>query len=185
SRCVVLWHPDDAVIHRRQLDVTFPDPRLVQRAWADPVAHRRLPSSVAASVERLRAELRPDRGCPDWAAARRRRRHAEARLDVMRAYLHADGCRRGRLVAYFGERLVRCAGCARCAERPVAHSLPPAAAERLALLVEAVGARRGAWGGALLDPDTLVRLALHPPAEGTALRAARGVCARLAGVIRR
>jgi len=180
SRCVALWHPDDAEIHRRQLDVTFPDPRLVERAWTDPVAHRRLPSSVAASVERLRAELRPDRGRPEWAAVRRRRRHAEARLEVMSAYLRGDGCRRGRLVAYFGERLVRCAGCDRCGERPVAPRLPPPAAERLARLVEAVGARRGAWGGALLDPDTLVRLALHPPADGTALAAIPGVGARLA-----
>jgi hypothetical protein len=98
----------------------------------------------------------------------------------MRAYLHGDGCRRGCLVAYFGERLVRCAGCDRCGERPVAPRLPPPAAERLARLVEAVGARRGAWGGALLDPDTLVRLALHPPADGAALAAIPGVGATLA-----
>jgi len=180
SRCVVLWHPRDAEIHRRQLDVTFPDPRLVERAWIDAAARRRLPSGVAASVERLRAELRPDRGRPEWAAVRRRRRHAEARLAVMEAYLGGDGCRRGRLVAYFGERLERCAGCDRCGEQPVAPRLPAPAAARLARLVDAVGSRRGAWGGALLDPETLVRLALDPPADGAGLAAVPGVGALVA-----
>jgi hypothetical protein len=177
---VVLWHPDDAEIHRRQLDVTFPEPRLVERAWADPSARARLPGGVVASVDRLRAELRPERGRLEWAAVRRRRRHAEARLAVMKAYLQGDGCRRGRLVAYFGERLLRCAGCDRCGERSVAPRLPRVAAERLARLVDAVGSRQGAWGGALVDPETLVRLALHPPADGTALAAVPGVGAVLA-----
>ena len=180
SRCVVLWHPDDAEIHRRQLDVTFPDSRLVQRAWADSSARRRLPSGVAASVERLRSELRPDRGRPDWGPVERRRGHAEARLAVMTAYLSGGGCRRARLVAYFGEQLLRCAGCDGCGARPLAPRLPEPAAARLARLTEAVGRRRGAWGGALLDPDTLVRLALHPPADGAALGAVPGVGSLLA-----
>jgi ATP-dependent DNA helicase RecQ len=180
SRCVVLWHPDDAEIHRRQLDVTFPAARLVERAWADPVVRRRLPDTVAASVERLRAELRPDRGRPEWAPVLRRRRHAEARLAVMKAYLRSDGCRRRRLVAYFGERLERCAGCDRCGERPVAPRLPPPAAARLARLVATVGGRRGPWGGALFDPETLVRLALDPPADGPGLAAVPGVGTLLA-----
>jgi ATP-dependent DNA helicase RecQ len=180
SRCIVLWHPDDAEIHRRQLDVTFPDVRLVERAWADPVVRRRLPGAVVASVERLRAELRPDRGRPEWAPVLRRRRHAEARLAVMKGYLRGDGCRRRRLVAYFGERLERCAGCDRCGERPVEPRLPAPAAARLARLVEAVGGRQGPWGGALLDPETLVRLALEPPANGADLAAVPGVGAMLA-----
>ncbi len=175
SRCVVLWHPDDAEVHRRQLDVTFPDSRLVERAWADPSARRRLPNGVAISVERLRAELRPDRGRPEWEPVERRRRHAEARLAVMRAYLRGGGCRRARLVAYFGEQLRRCAGCDGCGARPLSPRLPGPVAERLARLTEVVGGRRGAWGGALLDPDTLVRLALHPPADGAALAAVPGV----------
>jgi hypothetical protein len=175
SRCVVLWHPDDAEVHRRQLDVTFPDRRLVERAWADPSARRRLPNGVAISVERLRAELRPDRGRPEWEPVERRRSHAEARLAVMRAYLRGGGCRRARLVAYFGEQLRRCAGCDGCGARPLSPRLPGPAAERLARLTQVVGGRRGTWGGALLDPDTLVRLALHPPADGAALAAVPGV----------
>ncbi|HEY6947886.1 MAG TPA: hypothetical protein VI297_03635, partial [Gemmatimonadales bacterium] len=58
--------------------------------------------------------------------------------------------------------------------------LPAPAAARLARLVEAVGGRRGPWGGALLDPDTLVRLALDPPANGADLAALPGVGAMLA-----
>jgi hypothetical protein len=53
--------------------------------------------------------------------------------------------------------------------------LPRPAAERLARLVSAVGARRGAWGGALFDPETLVRLALQSPADGAALACVPGV----------
>ncbi|MGE5230782.1 MAG: RecQ family ATP-dependent DNA helicase [Deltaproteobacteria bacterium] len=180
SRCVVLWHPADAAIHRRQLDVTFPAANLVERAWADSVVRRRLPGAVAASVERLRDELRPEQGRPDWAPVLRRRRHAQARLAVMKAYLEEAGCRRRRLVAYFGERLTRCAGCDACGERPVAPRLPAPAAARLARLAHAVGARRGPWGGALLDPETLVRLALDPPADGAGLAAVPGVGALLA-----
>lgn len=175
SRCVVLWHPDDGVIHRRQLDVTFPDARLVEAAWHDPARLRRLPNGVAASVERLRHELRPDRGPVDWAAVRVRRRRAEARLEVMRAYLETRGCRRARLLAYFGEIGVRCSGCDRCGGSFIAARLPAAAAGRLARLREAVGSRRGAWGGELFEPETLVRLALHPPADGAALAAVPGV----------
>jgi ATP-dependent DNA helicase RecQ len=180
SRCVVLWHPDDAEIHRRQIGVTFPARRLVQRAWTDPSVRRRLPGAVAASVERLRVELRPDRGCPDWGPVERRRGHAETRLTVMTEFLRGGGCRRARLVAYFGERLSHCAGCDSCGDRPLAPRLPGPAAARLARLTEAVGRRCGAWGGALLDPDTLVRLALHPPEDGAALAAVPGVGSLLA-----
>jgi ATP-dependent DNA helicase RecQ len=180
SRCVVLWHPDDAEIHRRQLAVTFPDIGLVERAWADAAARRKLPSAVAASVERLRVELRPERGRPEWVPVLRRRRRAEARLDFMKAYLQAVSCRRRRLVAYFGQRLERCAGCDRCGERPVAPRLPAPAAARLARLVDIMGRRRGPWGGALLDPETLVRLALDPPADGASLAAVPGIGALLA-----
>ena len=34
---------------------------------------------------------------------------------------------------------------------------------------------RGAWGGALFEPETLVRLALHPPLDDAALAAVPGV----------
>ncbi|HTC24725.1 MAG TPA: RecQ family zinc-binding domain-containing protein, partial [Gemmatimonadales bacterium] len=141
---------------------------------------RRLPSGVAASVERLRAELRPDRGSPDWQIVARRRRHAETRLAVMNAYLRDDRCRRSRLLEYFGERLDRCAGCDRCGPEPREPRLPRVVAERLARLSSSVGGRKGAWGGALFEPDTLVRLALHPPADGPALARVPGVGPALA-----
>jgi len=175
SRCVVLWHPDDGAFHRRQLGVTFPDGHLVEQAWRDPARARRLPSAVATSVERLRVELRPDRGPVDWKPVHLRRRRAEARLDVMQAYLRHAGCRRARLLAYFGEDNCRCAGCDRCGNDALEPRLPPLAAQRLARLRAAVGGRQGAWGGSLFEPDTLVRLALHPPSDGAALAEAPGV----------
>jgi len=180
SRCVVLWQPNDGAIHRRQLGVTFPDRRLVEHAWRDPARLRRLPSTVATSVERLRLELRPEEGPVDWARVRVRRRRAEARLAVIEAYLRSGGCRRSRLLAYFGETRGACAGCDHCSEDAVAPRLPVPAAERLARLQEAVGGRRGAWGGALFEPETLVRLALHPPRDGAGLAAVPGVGAVLA-----
>ena len=171
----MLWHPDDGAIHRRQLGVTFPDRRLVEQAWRDPARARRLPSAVATSVERLRVELRPDRGPVDWKRVQLRRRRAEARLDVMQAYLRHAGCRRARLLLYFGEDGCRCAGCDRCGGGGVQPRLPAVAAERLARLRAVVGGRQGAWGGALFEPETLVRLALHPPIDGAALAAVPGV----------
>lgn len=176
SRCVVLWRPDDTAIHRRQLDVTFPAPVLVERAWREPTAARRLPSSVAASVERLRGELDPDRGPVNWRPVLRRRQRAAARLQVMERYLSGAGCRRAALLGYFGERAPhRCAGCDGCAPPRVAARLPAAAAERLRRLQGAFAGRPGAWGGALLEPPTLVRLALHPPDGPEALAAVPGV----------
>ena len=42
ARCVLLWHPNDAALHRRQLDVTFPPRRLLERIWREPgCRHRR------------------------------------------------------------------------------------------------------------------------------------------------
>jgi hypothetical protein len=98
----------------------------------------------------------------------------------MKDYLRGAGCRRGRLLDYFGEQLVRCAGCDRCGRPAVEPRLPRPAAERLARLTDAVGSRRGVWGGSLFDPETLVRLALHPPADGAALAAVSGVGPMLA-----
>lgn len=180
SRCVVLWHPSDGTVHRRQLGVTFPDRRVVEQAWREPARLGRLPSAVATSVERLRVELRPDRGPVSWDAVRARQRRAEARLAVMESYVRDAGCRRRRLLAYFGEESRDCAGCDRCGGERTAARLPPAAARRLARLEHVVGRRRGAWGGALFEPETLVRLALHPPHDGESLAAVPGVGSVLA-----
>jgi ATP-dependent DNA helicase RecQ len=175
SRCVVLWRPEDTAIHRRQLEVTFPARALAERVWRDAAAARTLPSSVRESVERLRAELRPERGPVDWRPVERRRAAAAARLEVVERYLRAASCRRRELLAYFGERAGPCAGCDRCGAPPAAVRLPETAALRLRRLQRVFSGRQGAWGGELLEPATLVRLALHPPRDGAALAAVPGV----------
>ncbi len=114
ARCVLFFHPGDAMMPRRQLDVTFPPERVVEGVWRDPALRARQPAGVLASIDRLAAELRPDRGPVDWSAVRRRRREAECRIDVMLRYGGARTCRRRALVEWFGETLRRCAGCDRC-----------------------------------------------------------------------
>jgi ATP-dependent DNA helicase RecQ len=116
SRCVALWHPSDLSVHRRQLDVTFPSPSLCASVWADPARACGLPKTVAASIERLKAELRPDLGGVSWDRVRDRRRQAEHRLRAMKAYVTGRGCRRRRLLGWFGESRVRCRSCDRCTE---------------------------------------------------------------------
>jgi len=111
SRCVLLRARGDAELHRRQLDVTFPPPLVVERAWKDPAALARLPSNVRASVERLGRELGGPGRAVDWSAVRRRRRGAEARISAMERYASRHACRRAALLGYFGETLARCDGC--------------------------------------------------------------------------
>ncbi len=186
-RCVVLWRPTDAEIHRRQLDVTFPDRELAERVWRNPAARATVPRTVLASIDRLGSELKPVRGPVDWRPVMARRKKAERRLAVMEEYLARSSCRRQSLLAYFGERLGRCAGCDQCQVAPSAARLPPAAAQRLRQLRAAVGLRRGPWGGALLDAEVMLRLAVHPPEGGAALAEVAGVgpelAARLGGTI--
>jgi len=112
ARCLLLYKPGDAALHRQQLDVTFPPERAVERAWSDPAVLSRLPSNVRESVERLRAELRPGQGSgPCWRPIRARRRRALDRIAAMERYATTAGCRRAALLRYFGERLDQCAGC--------------------------------------------------------------------------
>jgi ATP-dependent DNA helicase RecQ len=116
SRCVALWRPGDLTVHRRQLEVTFPPVPLCEQVWKDPAAALRLPRAVAASIERLRLELRPDRGEVGWGAVGERRRRAEQRLRAVARYVAGSGCRRHRLLEWFGEQGVRCGGCDACDE---------------------------------------------------------------------
>ncbi len=113
ARCVLLYAKGDAALHRRQLDVTFPPERLAAQAWRDSAKLAGLPANVRASVERLRKELGPDEGTPDWARVRERRKRAEARIASMEQYATTSRCRRGELLRYFGETLERCSGCDR------------------------------------------------------------------------
>lgn len=114
AHCVVYYHPHDAVMPRRQLSTTFPSESLLEQLWRDPTQRVRQPAAIVAAADRLAEELRPDRGRVDWTAMRRRRREAERRLDAMLNYARGPGCRRAALLAWFGERVVRCAGCDRC-----------------------------------------------------------------------
>lgn len=115
SDCLLLHHPRDMEMPLRQLEVTYPDERLVEAAWRMPVHRARCPVSVRASVDRLADELRPDRGPVDWSGVRKRRREAERRIRAMGEYGTVARCRRATLLEWFGEPGVRCAGCDWCA----------------------------------------------------------------------
>ena len=181
ARCVLLWRKGDADLHRRQLDVTFPPRRLLERVWREGAACPGIAANVRESAERLRHELHPERGPVDWSGVEDRRRRAEARIGAVQSYADSSGCRRRALVGYFGERLAACTGCDRC--RRTASAAPdddPVVAERLARLRIALGGRQGPWGSAILEPETLLHLARTPPADGAALADAPGVGPALA-----
>ncbi len=180
ARCVLLWRKGDTRLHRRQLDVTFPPRRLLERIWREGEACTGIPRNVRESAERLRHELKPERGLVEWSGVVERRRRAEARIEAVEAYASGRGCRRRALVGYFGERLTRCAGCDRCRGRSAEAPSDAAAARRLARLRESLSAERGPWGSALLEPEVLVHLARHPPASAGALADVPGVGAALA-----
>jgi ATP-dependent DNA helicase RecQ len=175
ARCVLLWHPRDSTLHRRQLDVTFPPRRTLERIWRNPAKTTGVPENVRESAERLGRELRPDLGPVDWEPVRQRRRRAEDRLRAIEQYARGNGCRRRALVGYFGETLAACSGCDRCRADPAPRPLPSAVAARLGRLRQALGGKAGPWGGCLLEPDVLLRLARNPPASAGALADVPGV----------
>ena len=175
ARCLLLYRRGDGGVPRRQLDVTFPSERVAEQVWAGTLEPARIPGSVRASIERLRRELRPERGRPRWAPVRERRRAAEARLTVMERYAGERRCRRARLLAYFGERLARCSGCDVCGSRPPERHPNPAADGRLTRLRTALASRRAPWGGCVLEPAVLRRLADAPPGSEAELAAGEGV----------
>jgi ATP-dependent DNA helicase RecQ len=181
ARCVLLWRRGDARLHRRQLDVTFPPRKLLERLWQQPDAPG-IAANVRASAERLKRELHPERGPVDWVTVEQRRARAEGRISAVERYATGRGCRRRMLVGYFGERLERCTGCDRCRCRPATPAAAdgPDVVRRLARLRAAVGACRGAWGAALLEPEILLALARRPPADGAALADVPGVGPALA-----
>ncbi len=187
ARCVLLWRPGDATLHRRQLDVTFPPRELLERIWSGPRGQVGVPANVLESAERLRRELRPERGPVDWRPVLLRRREAEFRIQAVERYAGAAGCRRAGLVGYFGERLLHCAGCDRCGTKPPPSILSPEIAERLSRLRRVLASRRSAWGGCPLEPDVLLRLARCPPPDASALADVAGVgpavASRLGAVI--
>jgi ATP-dependent DNA helicase RecQ len=187
ARCVMLWRPADADLHRRQLDVTFPRRRLLERIWYERDGRVGVPANVLASAERLRRELHPERGPVDWRPIRARRAQAEARIQAVEDYAREVRCRRARLIQYFGQRLVQCAGCDGCGTRRVPSPKDPQVAARLARLRHALGNRTAVWGGCPLEPEVLLKLARIPPANAAALADVPGVgpaiAARLGGAI--
>ena len=175
ARCVLLWHRRDSELHRRLLDVTFPPRQLLERIWRDPAHVTGVPANVLDSAARLARELRPELGAVDWEPIRARRRRAEARLRAMERYARAGRCRRRALVGYFGEHLTECSGCDRCRSEASARPLPAPVAARLTRLRQALGGKSGPWGGCLLEPEVLLRLARNPPPDAGALADVPGV----------
>jgi ATP-dependent DNA helicase RecQ len=180
ARCVLLWRACDTELHRRQLEVTFPPRRLLQRIWGAPGGTVGVPASVLASAERLRRELRPERGPMDWRPVTERRRRAETRIQAVEDYARESRCRRARLVGYFGESLAHCAGCDRCGLKPVRYQADADVSARLTRLRRALADRKTVWGGCPIEPEVLLRLARHPPAEAAALADVSGVGPALA-----
>jgi ATP-dependent DNA helicase RecQ len=180
ARCVLLSHRRDAVPHRRQLEVTFPPRRTLERIWHGAAGRTAVAANVLESAERLRRELRPDLGPVDWAPIIQRRQRAEARLRAIEEYARGSACRRRVLVGYFGERLERCAGCDRCRAEPSIRALPSPVAARLRRLRQALGGKAGPWGGCLLEPEVLLRLARNPPRSAADLADVPGVGATIA-----
>jgi len=117
AHCVLLHRRGDAGMHRRMLDVTLPPERLLRRAWADPAVARRQSAEVRASIARLHAELVRD-GAVNWEPHRTRRRGIAARIAMMHRFASGWGCRRRKLLGYFGEPPSTCAGCDWCDRWP-------------------------------------------------------------------
>jgi ATP-dependent DNA helicase RecQ len=175
ARCILLYRPGDASLPRRQLDVTFPPEQFAERVWRGEVDIARVPTNLRASLERLHRELRPDTGTPDWSPVRKRRHDAEQRIAVMERYAKHRRCRRSALIGYFGERVLRCAGCDVCAQRPFGPMAPREADRRLSRLRIALSHLDAPWGGCPIEPEVLRQLADRPPSSEAALAAVDGV----------
>jgi ATP-dependent DNA helicase RecQ len=132
STCVLLHRRGDAVMHRRMLDLTLPPRGHLERMWRDEAFTARQPAEIRASAERLRHELLRRDGTTDWRPLERRRAASAGRLRMMARFVSGWGCRRRRLLAYFGEPAGSCAGCDWCdrwrwrpARKPVLHPSTP------------------------------------------------------------
>jgi hypothetical protein len=153
---------------------------MAERVWRGEVDPTRVPENIRASLERLRRELRPARDAIDWIPVRGRRRQAEARIEVMERYARDRACRRMALIGYFGESLVRCAGCDVCSRRPPRALVSPEADHRLTRLRLALGHLEAPWGRCPLEPEVLRRLATNPPESEAELARIDGVGAVVA-----
>jgi superfamily II DNA helicase RecQ len=184
---MLLWRSADTELHRRQLEVTFPRRRLLERIWSKPEGRVGVPANVLQSAERLRRELHPERGPVDWRPVAERHRSAEARIRAVEDYANGGGCRRARLVGYFGETLATCAGCDRCGQELKPVKVTREVATRLNRLRHALSRSKTPWAGCPLEPDVLLALAECPPSTAADLADVPGVgpalTARLGGAI--
>jgi len=114
ARCILLHHRGDLEIHRRQLEVTFPAPSVLEELWNHPERRSHYPSGVVASADRLGAELGGKSVGDSWRRVEARRRAAAERLEIIGQYAGRRRCRRQALLGYFGEAVESCAGCDRC-----------------------------------------------------------------------
>ncbi|HET7024068.1 MAG TPA: ATP-dependent DNA helicase RecQ [Gemmatimonadales bacterium] len=174
ARCVLLIGADDARLHRAQLEVTFPPQALVERVWREPPPWRGVAANTLASIERLRRELHPERGGVDWRPVLQRRHRTLQRIAAMEQYATGHGCRRARLLEYFGETLRTCAGCDSCRTTAAPVRLEPAARRRFQALQRW---QRGLGRGAieLLEVGAIIGLAKDPPNSAAALADVPGV----------
>jgi len=175
ARCILLWREGDAALHRRQLDVTFPGARSLERIWHERNGTVGVPRNVLESAERLRRELHPERGPVNWRPIRERRTRAEARIQAVEDYARERRCRRSKLVNYFGEKLRHCSGCDCCGTKMARPPADPVVSARLTRLRQVLADSRMSWGGCPLEPDILLRLARQPPADAAALADVPGV----------
>jgi superfamily II DNA helicase RecQ len=139
-----------------------------------------VPANVLDAAERLRRELRPERGPVDWRPVAERRGRADYRIRAVEEYARETGCRRAHIVGYFGERLERCSGCDRCTRKA---RVPPVSREvtvRLGRLRHALAGSKAVWGGCPLEPEVLLALAKNPPCTAAALADVPGVGPALA-----
>jgi ATP-dependent DNA helicase RecQ len=136
------------------------------------------------SVARLARELRLGPSSGGWKRVETRRRTAFDRIAAVQRYAETGGCRRAQLLAYFGERLIRCAGCDRCAT-PARCPADPGVRRRMRELVAAMRGLAGPWNGDLIDARTVRHLAENPPADAAALASIPGIGPELASRIAR
>ena len=166
----------DATLHRRQLDVTFPPRRLLERIWRI----RRstvsgVPANVRESADRLGRELRPDLGPVDWepvpAAPPPRRRPAPCHGAVCRRPTLPPACAGG-LLRRDARLLLRLRPLPRAAGATPAHRRR--GRERLTRLRQALG-----WQGRAVG--RVPARARRPAPAGAESATRRGRAGRRAG----
>ena len=144
----------------------LPTRALLERIWSSEASRSAFRPTCWQSAERLRRELRPERGPVDWRPVSSGAAEPRPGFRRSQAMPGSRGCRRARLVGYFGERLARCAGCDRCGSRAGFAPEDRDVSARLSRLRSALVRSKTPWGGCPLEPEVLLALARNPPANG-------------------